>query len=395
MTRPLAAVSASDPRAVLEALRVALTNDAPAVFPTADAGPGVTASAVMRSATPPPPASVAQRIAVVVETSGSSGRPKRVALTADALLASAAASDTALGGPGQWLLALPAHYIAGINVLVRSIAAQTEPVMLTPGHFDPVEFVERASGMDASAPRYTSLVPAQLARLLEHPSPADVEVLRSFDRILVGGQSSPAELVLAAADLGLRVTRTYGSSETCGGCVYDGVALAGVRAEVVDGQIELAGPMLAEGYLDENFTADVERTDAAFGTRDSIRWYRTGDTGILTEATLAVTGRRDRVIISGGLKVALDDIERTVRELSGHADAVAVPLASAKWGQSVALIVTSGVDHDDIRMRLTSRLGPAAAPALIVHVERMPRLTSGKLDLVALTALASASASPR
>ena len=393
MTRPLAEVPASDPRATMEALRVALANDGPAVFPRADVGPGVAAPASTRSTTRPPPVAVAQRIAVVVETSGSTGKPKRVALTADALLASAAASDTALGGPGQWLLALPAHYIAGINVLVRSIASQTEPVMLTPGHFDPVEFVDRARGMDASAPRYTSLVPAQLARLLEHPSPAGVEALRSFDRILVGGQSSPAELVQAAADLGLRVTRTYGSSETCGGCVYDGVALAGVRAEVVDGQIELAGPMLAEGYLDENFVADVERTDAAFGTRDALRWYRTGDTGILSDATLAVTGRRDRVIISGGLKVALDDIERMVRELSGHADAVAVPIASAKWGESVALVVTSGVGHDDIRMRLTSRLGPAATPALIVLVERMPRLASGKPDLVALTALAAASVS--
>ncbi|HEY0260267.1 MAG TPA: AMP-binding protein [Lacisediminihabitans sp.] len=104
MSRPLAVVPAEDPAEVLIALRAALAGG-PAVLPGAP--------------TQPVQEAVEQRVALVIETSGSTGRPKRVALAADALLAGAAASESALGGPGQWLLALPAHYIAGVNVLVR------------------------------------------------------------------------------------------------------------------------------------------------------------------------------------------------------------------------------------------------------------------------------------
>lgn len=395
MTRALIAVPASDPGAVLDALRSALANDGPAVFPLAvRRAEGMAASSAERT-----PTSVSQRIAVVVETSGSSGRPKRVALSSNALLASAAASDTALGGPGQWLLALPAHYIAGINVLVRSLAAGTAPVMMPPGHFEPSEFIEQARRMDASGPRYTSLVPAQLVRLLGQPTATDLTVLRAFDRILLGGQATPAALIARAGDLGLRTTRTYGSSETSGGCVYDGVPLAGVHAEVVGGQIELAGSMLAEGYLDEDFTSDVERTDTAFTSRGGLRWYRTGDAGTITDGALAVSGRRDRVIISGGLKVSLDDVERVIREFAGLEDAVAVPIGSARWGQSVALIVGTGdagrmLRSSSIRSALVSRLGPAAAPARIIEVERIPMLASGKPDLQALIRMVAASDLP-
>ena len=97
---------------VLEALRAALAGG-PAILVSADPHPSDL------------PATVGQRVALVVETSGSTGTPKRVALSADAVLANAAASESALGGPGQWVLALPTHYIAGLNVLARSIAAET------------------------------------------------------------------------------------------------------------------------------------------------------------------------------------------------------------------------------------------------------------------------------
>ena len=98
---------------VLEALRAALAGG-PAILVSDDPTP------------PDLPKTVGQRVALVVETSGSTGDPKRVALSADAVLANAAASESALGGPGQWVLALPTHYIAGLNVLARSIAAETD-----------------------------------------------------------------------------------------------------------------------------------------------------------------------------------------------------------------------------------------------------------------------------
>ena len=326
---------------------------------------------------------VPQHTALVIQTSGSTGVPKRVALSADALLASAAASDAALGGPGQWLLALPTFYIAGINVLVRSIAADTEPVLLAPGHFEPSEFATAALRLDQPL-RYTSLVPAQLASLVDAAGD-DIdllEVYRRFDRILVGGQATPPELLERCLELGLNVTRTYGSSETSGGCVYDGVPIGTAQAQIVDGQIELAGPMLAEGYL-----GDEERTAATFVMRDGLRWYRTGDSGEVVDGVLRVTGRLDNVIISGGIKVSLDAVERFVRS-TGLTDAVAVRASSARWGEVPVIVSTLAADLAALRTEVAARLGVAAAPAAVITVEHLPLLSSGKPDRVALTRLA-------
>ena len=242
MTRPLAVVP-DEPRVVLAALRDALAGDGPAILPRP------AQSAPARDSTPEPlPAEVPRRVALVVETSGSTGVPKRVALSADALLASAAASESALGGPGQWLLALPVHYIAGVNVLVRSIASGTEPVILGEGHFDAMAFAEASDAMDAPL-RFASLVPTQLLRLLD-AAEQDLPVLdrlRRFDRLLIGGQATPPGLIARSLELGLNISRSYGSSETSGGCVYDGVALPGVELRIVDGEVQIGGSTLAEG----------------------------------------------------------------------------------------------------------------------------------------------------
>jgi O-succinylbenzoic acid--CoA ligase len=369
MPRTLVVVP-DDPGAVLAELREALAGG-PAILPLPE---GADRTGLPRE--------VAQNVALVVQTSGSTGAPKRVALSADALLASAAAADSALGGPGQWLLALPAHYIAGINVLVRSIAAETDPVVLSSGHFDPAAFVEAAATMDHPA-RYTSLVPAQLATLLgsaDDSDPGDaLEILRRFDRILVGGQAMPPGLLAQALELGLNVTRTYGSSETSGGCVYDGVPVGSTRVRIVDGQIELGGPMLAEGYL-----GDEERTAAAFHADGSGRWYRTSDAGELVDGVLRVTGRLDDVIVSGGVKVSLAAVERVVRSLPGLADAVVVPRADARWGEVPVVVTTESASIGTLRTAVGDELGAAARPAELVLVETIPLLASGKPDRGAL-----------
>jgi O-succinylbenzoic acid--CoA ligase len=361
MTRPLVSVG---PERMLEALRGALAGDGPAVFAGESAAPL--------------PQTVPRRVALVVESSGSTGRPKRVALSSDALLASAAASDTALGGPGQWLLALPTTYIAGLNVLVRSLSAETVPVELPTGHFSAEAFVEAASRMD-HAQRYTSLVPAQLARLVDDDGA--LSTLRRFDRILVGGQATPVPLVARALELGLNVTRTYGSSETSGGCVYDGVPIGATEARIVDGQIELSGAVLAEGYLD-----DEKRTDAAFRTEHAQRWYRTGDTGDLVDGVLTVTGRLDDVIISGGLKVSLGALERVLRELDGLGECVVVREPSVEWGEVPVLVTTADVTVEQVKAVVTERLGRAAVPARVVRLESMPLLASGKPDRLGIRA---------
>src|SRR5215207_1289650 len=182
-------------------------------------------------------------VALVVPTSGSTGKPKGVLLGAAALTASAEATHARLGGPGRWLLALPATHIAGLMVLVRSVLAGTEPVALDlTGGFDPTAFATAAGRRilpESASRHYTALVPHQLAAVLDHGREA-VEALAAFDAVLVGGSATPRDLLDRSRAQEARVITTYGMTETCGGCVYEGVPLDGVRvAATADGRIKV------------------------------------------------------------------------------------------------------------------------------------------------------------
>jgi len=382
--RDLIEVDGTNSASVLQALRAALDLSGPAVLPVPpvlavpnDHGDDGGIVAAPRAETPK---TVDQRVAVVVETSGSTGRPKRVALSADAVLASAAAANAQLGGPGQWLLALPAHYIAGINVLARSIVSGTEPVMIADGTFKPKSFIAAAASMNSSA-RYTSLVPTQLARLLE--SEAAIEVLRAFDRVLLGGQMAAATLVDSARAAGITVTRTYGSSETCGGCVWDGSAIGDTQLRITDGRVEIAGSVLAEGYLD-----DPRRSAGAFRMSDGVRWYRSDDLGELRDGSLMVSGRADDVIVSGGVKVSLSAVELIVRTVAGQSTAVVVGAPHPEWGETPVVVTSTAVALETVRETVAAALGREAAPMRVVHVDIMPTLASGKPDRLAIASLA-------
>lgn len=375
MTRPLAVVDTADPLACLGALRDALDGVGPAVlFRGGGVNPVHTA-----------PLEVEKRIALVVETSGTTGRPKRVALSADAVLASAAASEGALEGPGQWLLALPVQYIAGSNVLARSLAAGTEPVVVAPGRLSRDTVLAAVAAMEHPR-RFTALVPAQLSRLVDEAE-ADDDLRRAlggFERILVGGQATPAPLIERATALGWRITRTYGSSETCGGVVYDGRAIGQAEVRIIDGRVELGGPTLAEYYL-----GDPERTASAFVEHDGQRWYRTDDAGVLDSETgiLRVLGRLDDTIVTGGLKVRLGDVERIVREQPGLADAVVVAGQHPEWGEVPVVVTTQRPDLEALRRVVGARLAPEARPDRILTVDALPLLPSGKPDRLVIAQL--------
>ncbi len=376
MTRPLAVVDSGDSLACLVRLRDALDGEGPAVlFRGGGVNPVATA-----------PLEVEKRIALVVETSGSTGTPKRVALSADALLASAAASNGALGEPGQWLLALPVHYIAGINVLARSLATGVNPVSVAPGRMDARTVLDAVARMTEKV-RLTALVPAQLGRLLDEADEdaALRDALAGFSRILVGGQATPTPLVDRARAHGWRITRTYGSSETCGGVVYDGRPIGQSTVRIVDGRIELGGPTLAEYYL-----GDPERTARTFVEHDEHRWYRTDDAGELVDGVLRVTGRIDDRIVSGGVKVRLGDVERVVREQPGLADAVVVAGPHPEWGEVPVAVTTGHPDLVALRRSVGAVLGPEARPDRVLTIAELPLLSSGKPDRLAIAALVAA-----
>lgn len=379
----------------------------------------------------------AEPIALVVGTSGSTGTPKRTALTARALAASAAATERFFGSnsdaASQWLLALPAHYIAGAQVLARSVLAGTAPVIarsvIEPVHFSPEVFLQAVEHM-SSARRFISLVPTQLHKLLEsadanpHLGAEIHEALGSFTGILLGGAPASADLLAAASTLGLNTVTTYGSAETAGGCVYSGSVLPGVRVELVPeegmpavpdiegkpaneesvqvGRIWISGAHLASGYI-----GDAARTAEHFFTAaDGTRWYRTDDYGLLapdsnencSEPRLQVLGRSDDVLISGGVKISARAVATVLEEHPAVREACVIGLPDARWGTAIAAAVTlvpsadaaatSTQNRPDLneelcallRARCAEKLGAPAAPKQLSFLPDFPLTSTGKPD---------------
>ncbi len=323
---------------------------------------------------------------VVLATSGSTGQSKWVQLGAAALGASAAATHARLGGPGQWLLALPAQHVAGLQVLVRTALAGRRPAVVDlRGGFDPARFGAAAQRLVNEARRcYTALVPTQLARLLS----LDPELLAGFDAVLLGGAAAPDELLHRARTAGVRVLTTYGMTETAGGCVYDGWPLDGVQVRVDhDGRVELAGPMLATGYLDA-----PEETAVAFRGG----WFRTCDLGRLEpQGRLRVLGRADDVIVTGGLNVVPVEVEAVLTGLPGVAAACVVGVPDAEWGERVAAVVTPadpGRPPDPGVLQVAARrlLTGAQVPKEIILVDALPLRGIGKPDRRAVRTLLAA-----
>jgi O-succinylbenzoic acid--CoA ligase len=222
----------------------------------------------------------------------------------------------------------------------------------------------------------------QLARVLDDGRAT--AALARFDAVLVGGQATPAALRDRAVAAGVRIVTTYGASETSGGCVYDGVPFGTVRTEVVDGELQLSGPMLAEGYL-----GDDDRTATTFVDRDGLRWYRTGDAATVSDGVVRVLGRLDDVVVSGGEKVRLGAVERLVRDLPDQHGAVVTRRASGEWGEVPVVVTEQPLDLDTVRSHVGDALGRAARPAAVVVVDRLPMLPSGKPDRRAIQDLAS------
>jgi O-succinylbenzoic acid--CoA ligase len=332
----------------------------------------------------PPPGEPDPGTAVVIMTSGSSGEPKLVQLPAAALRASAEATAVRLGGPGRWLLALPATHVAGVQVIVRSLLAGHGPVYqdLRDG-FRPAGFAAATAALTGAQRRYTSLVPTQLVRLLDADGAA-LEALRSYHAVLVGGAALDSGLHTRALAAGVRVVTTYGMSETAGGCVYDGVPLNGVQVLLdADGGIRLGGPTLASGYLGRPDLTARTFTDG---------WFRTGDHGRVRDGRLEVLGRLDDMIITGGEKVAPAAVERVLLTQPAVRAACVVGLPDPEWGQVVAAAVVvdptaDAPDLDRLSEAVRAELGRAAAPRRLRTLPEIPLLGIGKPDRAAVTEL--------
>ena len=312
-------------------------------------------------------------IALVVATSGSTGTPKGAQLTPINLVSSADATHQLLGGPGHWLLAMPAHHIAGIQVLVRSLIAGTDPLCLdVSGGFDVEAFAAASTELSSTGERtYTSLAPMQLAKALD--SLAGIEALRSFTAVLVGGAATNPQLLRAAKELRINVVTTYGSSETSGGCVYDGLPLPGAKVRVSQGRIHLGGPMIAAGYRN---LPDHE----AFAEEG---WFITSDGGELIDGHLTVHGRLDSIIDTGGLKLHPEVLEREILNLPGVTGACVVGVPHPRFGQAVVAAYEGTAEVAEVLEGL-EHLPRWQIPKDVRRVDTLPVTGPGKVDRLAV-----------
>jgi O-succinylbenzoic acid--CoA ligase len=249
----------------------------------------------------------------------------------------------------------------------RSLLADRVPVVL--GRGEPL--ATAAARLPGGDRRYVSVVPTQLRRWLD----AEPDALRRFDAVLVGGAATDPDLLARARAADVAVVTTYGTTETAGGCVYDGVALAGVAVRVTDG-IEVSGPTLALGYR-----CDPGATAAAFPDG----WFRTRDAGTLdAEGRLTVHGRLDDVVVTGGVNVLPQAVEAALRLHPDVAEAVVFGRPDGEWGQRVVAAVVpapgSAPDLAQLRPWVTERLGAPAAPRELHLLDGVPLLHTGKPD---------------
>ena len=303
---------------------------------------------------------VANRIALIVTTTGSTGVAKEVGLTSAALIASAQASNKFLGAEfgATWSLALPLNHIAGINVLIRSLESGTLPINVI--------------GLEGKYPKvdFTSIVPTQLYRALNGDENL-LQHLQSAKKVLVGGAALTHELRNKAESMGITIVESYGSTETSGGCIYDGTPLEGVEVSFFEnGRLAIKGKVLAHSYL--NTEVELVNEDG---------WFVSSDFARLEGSKVIVDGRIDDVVVTGGEKVSLVHIERVISQAFPEIQFAIFAVDDAHWGQAIhCAIVGIGVDEEAVNHLLEEECGSHAKIKGFVYCEELPLIGIGKVD---------------
>jgi len=379
LLHPLPVPAGPAVESTLPRLERALRGEGPPLLPVpeSDARESARLADALRPGEPIDDVPDADDVALVMATSGTTGVPKGALLTSRALRASGEATHRRLGGPGAWLLTLPAHHIAGMQVLLRGLLAGTTPVIVdvTQG-FDPAELPAAVAALTGPR-RYTSLVPTQLVKALDDP--AATAALADLDAVMLGGAATPLPLLRRAQDAGIRVVRTYGMSETCGGCVYDGIPLDGAQVRIADdGRVLLGGPMVASGY----------RGLPGHPAFAEPGWFRTDDAGALVDGVLTIRGRLDEAISTGGLTVVPQVVESVLADHPAVRECAVLGLPDDRLGQRVvaAVVPENGrvPTAEELRAHVSDALDPTAAPREIRLVDALPLRGPGKIDREAL-----------
>jgi O-succinylbenzoic acid--CoA ligase len=336
-----------------------------------------------------------QSLAVLIQTSGSGGKPKAVMLTQAAVLASCARINRCLGlGPGdEWLCCLPLQHVGGLAIGYRCALAGAT-LRLQTGLADGFDATAVAADLARGTVTHLSLVPPMLARLLD----AGVQPPPSLRVLLLGGQALHSALARRAVAAGWPLYVTYGMSETCSqiatgpyaaegaaptrvGPVLAGVELDCARCDKPPRVLRVRGPMLMAGY------ANPARRPGD-GLCDG--WLVTSDLGrVDADGALHILGRADDMLVIGGVNVFPVAVEERLAGASG-VDAVAVVgLPHPVWGRTLAACYTGSAVPAEFEGWCRACLPGAERPRLFVHLPELPLLPTGKLDRARLVALTS------
>lgn len=344
--------------------------------------------------------------ALILFTSGSTGKAKAVALSADALTTSAQATERFLSGPGDWHLCLPVNHIAGFQVELRARLADRAPVRAASAKFTAQSFVNEVTTLLERAgdrPTYTSIVPTQLHRILEDD--AATEAAGRISHILLGGAAISPSLLERAEAAGLAIVRTYGMSETAGGCVYDGVPFDEVEVTITEaGRIDLAGPVVADGYVEIGADGTISPVDSPDLTVDEAgrRTMHTSDLGRIDSGVLSVLGRADDIIVSGGTNVSPHALETGLLpswQKAGIDEMLVTWVPDEEWGKLIVALVrtadSGGVIAENPResaQRLNALdhgMTGQLLPQLVFPVAEIPNRSIGKPDRRAAARIAA------
>ena len=322
------------------------------------------------------------RCLAVVYTSGTRGPPRGAILSRRAFVASHDAHAANLGWTpaDRWLLSMPLAHVGGLSILTRCLIAR-RCVVLSPGRFDAARVIK---ALDENDVTLMSVVPTMLRRLLacDEPRWKPAAALRA---VLVGGASFPEGLREKAHDRRIPVLATYGCTEACSqvttqrpdqtGQPGSGRPLKDVKLRIDDGEIQVSGPMLMDGYVDE------DNHDATW-TAD--RWLRTRDAGELSaDGQLVVAGRIDDVIVTGGENVAPREVEAILESTAGVVAACVFSLPHAEWGEEVVagiVVDQSAFDRAALSERLREQLASYKRPKRIGMLRSLPLHQSGKIN---------------
>lgn len=322
-------------------------------------------------------ATVPKEAALVVRSSGSTGRPKRLLLSRSALTSATRATNLYLGATGDWYCALPLNYVAGSMTLVRAVLSGTNYYLLSTNLAD-------LPNPNPANNSYISLVPTQLYRALAEPK--ILAKLQKFTKILIGGAKIPKDLQEAIEVAKLSTVCTYGMAETCGGVVYDGKPLPGVRILTKEERVYLETPTAFSGYLDHRWQLDRKASaEVLSGKR-----VKTQDRGSCQNGILEIFGRLDDIVIIGGENIDLSAVRQFLQEKTGDpklGGVTVVPVPDPVWGSILIAFASKPYALPAIQQYLKF-LPNAALPRRFIKLDELPLTITAKIDFPKLIEIA-------